>query len=80
MRYKDGTLDMKLLARRPCAGECQYPPGLPPSIVTIGEIHDSAVVSPVDTLNCPLGAGVRLGQFDTGQLEVLESAFLYGGY
>ena len=53
MPYKDGTLDMKLLARRPCAGEYQPPFGLSPSIMMLGDIHNSAVVSPVDVLNCP---------------------------
>lgn len=53
MLYKGGTLNMKLLARRPCAGECQLPYGLSPSIVTLGDMHDSAVVSPVDMSNCP---------------------------
>ena len=76
MPYKGGMLDMKLLARRPCDGECRTPFGLSPSIVTFGEdarlgLRFSLISRVVHGV--PNGL---LGQFDTGQSEVLESPFV----
>ena len=79
MPYKGGMLDMKLLARRPCAGEYQPPFGLCPSIVTLRKLPVSALAPLMIYPTAHRRPSGSLGQFDTGQLEVLESPFLYGG-